>query len=115
MKATLTFPDGHTINVDLWLDDNKPMYADYWPEYEQNFLNAFNSHTPPDGMKAVKCKIYRTGDRHTPRDIRELFHPPLFKDQLSQGHVGGNTIAANVSKQDFKPHRSGKKRTIRIW
>lgn len=47
MKATLTFPDGHTIDVDLWLDDDKPMYADYWPEYEQNFLNAFNRHTPP--------------------------------------------------------------------
>lgn len=115
MKATLTFPDGTTADIDVWLDDPKPMYADYWHDYEQSVLREFNRHTPPNGMKAVKCKLYRTGERQTPRDVYELFHPSLFKDQLSQRRVSGNTIAANVNKQDFKPTRNGKKRSLRIW
>lgn len=76
MKATLTFPDGKTVDFDLWLDDDKPMYADYWQKYEQSFLEAFNSHAPHDGMKAVKCKIFRTGERRTPQEIRDMFLPP---------------------------------------
>lgn len=109
MKAMLTYSDGSTTDVDVWRDDNKPVYADTWHEMEQSVIRDMNRNTPPDCPHVVKCKIFRTGERHTPREIYELFHPPLFKDEPQR-----QTIGDHVSKKDFAPSK-GKKKRIRIW